>query len=139
MELVNGHCLMSNNFSKFYEKYWGISLDQLSRQPSEMIPGLKVVHSWKMLDQHISIVLDQLLEGLDYSMLELTKVHREKHCVHKDLKLDNVLINQDFQVVLIDFGISEKEHAWNESGCYGIKGNKMFAAPEVFAEGVGIE
>lgn len=56
--------------------------------------------------------------------------------MHKDLKPDNMLIDQNFEVTLIDLGISEREHGHNEGTCFGIKGTKMFCAPEVFIENV---
>jgi serine/threonine protein kinase len=64
-------------------------------------------------------------------------VHREKKCIHKDLKPDNILISSEFKLTIIDFGISEKEHEVSCEDCLGIKGAKMFCAPEVFDESVG--
>jgi len=60
-------------------------------------------------------------------------VHEEKHCIHKDIKTDNIIVSLDFKPYLADFGISEEEH---DSGapCLGFKGTKIYSAPEVFSD-----
>ena len=55
--------------------------------------------------------------------------------IHKDIKIDNIVVDQDFQPHIIDFGIQEAEHSAGEA-CLGFKGTRMYCAPEVFSDKV---
>lgn len=136
MQLVTGTPFLSEDFLKFYEKFAGSSAADLSRTEAQKVPGVVVSLDWKMKDEHIKDIAIQLLEAMDYRKLHLIIVHREKKCVHKDLKPDNILVSNEFKLTLIDFGISEKMHGLHDGTCLGIKGTKMFCAPEVFDEKV---
>ena len=50
-------------------------------------------------------------------MVQLVEVIQELHCklnaIHRDLKPSNVLVNQNFEVRLADFGISAKKKQLN--------------------------
>ena len=49
-----------------------------------------------LLESQIKMIIYQLLHAADY-------MHR-RHVIHRDIKLENVLINSDYNVFLIDFG-----------------------------------
>lgn len=136
MQLVNGCAFLSEDFMKSYQKFTNCNPNDIKRTSNDKIPGISTILEWKMKDEHVFGIIKQLLEVLDYCSFFFHLVHREKKCVHKDLKPDNILVTHDLQLTLIDFGISEKEHGLHEGSCLGIKGTKMFCAPEVFDEKV---
>jgi serine/threonine protein kinase len=54
-----------------------------------------------------------------------------KHIVHRDLKPDNLLVSEDWQVKISDFGLSL---FWFEGiKCDKFKGNVKYSAPEILA------
>ena len=60
---------------------------------------MQVIHSNSPLtDQHIKYILFQILDGIWY--LHASKI------VHWDLKPSNILINEDCEVKICDFGLS---------------------------------
>jgi len=72
-------------------------------------------------------VLTQMLQALHY-------LHR-RGILHRDLKPDNVLIGQDGQVKVMDFGLAKKENqdahpSTQDDG--SIVGTVMYMAPELF-------
>ncbi len=79
------------------------------------------------LEEKISYLL-QLLEGLSY-------LHR-RGIVHRDLKADNVLVNQDGVLKILDFGIAQAGflRTMSFSGSGVIAGTLAYMAPELFAE-----
>ena len=48
----------------------------------------------------VRLFLNQMLDALSY-------LHREAKVVHRDLKLENILIDSDLRFKLIDFGLSD--------------------------------
>lgn len=46
---------------------------------------------------------------------------------HRDVKLENILFDKDFNIKLTDFGLS----CDNKSTCCDIVGSKTYAAPEI--------
>lgn len=60
---------------------------------------MQVIHSTAPLsEQHIKYILFQILDGIWY-------IHSAK-IVHWDLKPSNILINEDCEVKICDFGLS---------------------------------
>ncbi|KAI8896038.1 kinase-like domain-containing protein [Globomyces pollinis-pini] len=74
------------------------------------------------LPQTVS-VFQQIVEAVG-------KCH-EKNFAHRDLKLENILLNEDFQVKLIDFGFTRwyEDASLLDTYC----GSSAYAAPEILA------
>lgn len=52
----------------------------------------------KLSESEAKLIFKQLIEGMDY-------LHKN-HIVHRDLKLENILLDKDKNVKIIDFGFS---------------------------------
>ena len=59
-------------------------------------------------------------------------LHKEKNIIHRDLKSNNILIDDDYNPVICDFGLSIK--ITDREICNGIQGSFPYLAPEVFFE-----
>ncbi len=56
--------------------------------------------------------------------------------VHRDIKLENVLIKDDFSAELIDFGFAEyRRESTVDSKEAGSRGTKQYLSPEIFMDG----
>jgi serine/threonine protein kinase len=64
----------------------------------------------------------QVLAGLDY-------MHRGHGIAHMDLKLENVVVDQNLSLKIIDFAFCEKVESENTK----FKGTENYVAPEVVA------
>jgi serine/threonine protein kinase len=67
----------------------------------------------------------QILDAVDY-------LHSEPKLAHLDLKLENVLIDEDFKLKLCDFGFSEEirphDRIWLNKGSDGYKAPEIYSA-----------
>ena len=65
--------------------------------------------------------LKQMLSALDY-------LHSSKSTCHRDLKLENILIDRDVNFKILDFGLSCKGDVTNVTGAVG---SPNYVAPEI--------
>ena len=72
----------------------------------------------------IHFIFIQLLISINY-------LHNNLRILHGDIKLDNILINQDNIIKLIDFGLSHKLEENNFSNSFG---SPSYVSPEVIKE-----
>ena len=65
--------------------------------------------------------LSQIADALSY-------LHNEKKIAHRDLKLDNILVDNDLNLILADFGYATAE---NLTQLKSYRGTKTYMAPEI--------
>jgi len=117
-----------NNVIKYYDSWFrgselcilmefapnGTLLDYIdhARESATYIPEMEVVH-----------MLKQMLSALDF-------FHTKLNVVHRDVKPENMLIDQYGVIKLSDFGVSKQFHGTNNLAKTQA-GSPMFMAPEV--------
>ena len=77
----------------------------------------------KLTEKQIGWFIEQILSALAYC--------HDKKVVHRDVKLENVYLNENLQVKLGDFGCSDKLNKHNTVS--GMSGTLTYIAPEVFS------
>ena len=77
----------------------------------------------KLSESVSKIIFKQLIEGLKY-------IHK-KHFVHRDIKLDNILIDLTNTIKICDFGVSRHFEDKNEI-MFDHCGTPAYIAPEIF-------
>ena len=77
----------------------------------------------KLSESVSKIIFKQLIEGLKY-------IHK-KHFVHRDIKLDNILIDLTNTIKICDFGVSKYFEDKNEI-MFDHCGTPAYIAPEIF-------
>jgi serine/threonine protein kinase len=82
----------------------------------------------KLSESSAKIIFKQIIEGLKY-------IHKKK-IIHRDIKLDNILIDLTNTIKICDFGVSRKIEKGNL--IYERCGTPAYIAPEIYAK-VGYE
>lgn len=79
----------------------------------------------KLIERDAYIIFRQICSAIDY-------LHNEQHIVHRDIKLANILFNNDddMTVVLADFGFATHREA-DDPLISDVRGTPKFMAPEV--------
>lgn len=77
-----------------------------------------------MPEQKVAIVLQQVLHALDF-------LHKGRK-IHRDIKAANILLNDDGDIKLADFGVASSLEARNKA--YTFVGTPFWMAPEVITE-----
>ena len=72
----------------------------------------------------VLLFLSQMLDALEY-------LHSVKSIVHRDLKLENILIDSNLTFKLIDFGLSDSGDLRRVTGAVG---SPSYVAPEVLEQ-----
>ena len=78
---------------------------------------VEIINSQKLSLENTKMILFQLLQAIKYA--------HSKNVIHRDLKLDNVLLNSKGEVKLIDFGISSRDCFLKDS-----RGTPNYISPE---------
>ena len=86
------------------------------------------INEHKLTDHDVYLIFRQLASAIKY-------LHEEMHIVHRDIKLENVLFNNnsDMNIVLSDFGLSVERDP-NGPLLASYPGSTGYAAPEVFRQ-----
>ena len=82
----------------------------------------------KLNEPSAKIIFKQIIEGLKY-------IHKKK-IIHRDIKLDNILIDLSNTIKICDFGVSRKIEKGNI--IYERCGTPAYIAPEIYAK-IGYE
>lgn len=77
---------------------------------------------FKFQEEHISCIARELLSALEY-------LHTERTVVHNDIKSDNVLVSDQYEVKICDFGLSKKLMSENQKRSAEL-GTLHYMAPE---------
>ena len=77
----------------------------------------------KVLEKNARVIMKDLVKGLTY--LHSVKI------VHRDIKLDNILISKDMRIKLIDFGFS----TFDDQIHYDFCGTPHYISPEIIGKG----
>jgi serine/threonine protein kinase len=76
----------------------------------------------------IAFIAKQILSALQY-------MHEECHILHLDIKSDNILLTEEYQTLITDFGVSQQlEH--KDATFDEMRGTPYWMAPEVIGEHV---
>ena len=94
----------------------------------ELCPKGNLYHFWKssgVLDEPLARhYFKQMIEGLE-------AIHN-KGLAHRDIKLDNILLDKDFNVKISDFGYAGPIAGPNGDGLMNsVLGTKVYMAPEI--------
>ena len=111
MEYIEKGSIMSNRYWKYEDK----------------------AKSNKLSKEKLYKYFRDFLLGLDYCKLanfKFIKVHNFAHILHRDIKPDNLLIDEYDNLKIADFGISSI--FFDSDSLKGTVGTRNFAAPESF-------
>ena len=94
---------------------------------SEYLSGQDYFHNnnLEITEEKVCKIFCQILSAIEY-------LHKN-YIVHRDIKLENILFDDDGDAKLIDFGFSK--YIKNDEYIEGFMGSKLYAAPEmIFSE-----
>lgn len=77
----------------------------------------------KLKEDNAKYLFKQLIEGLDY-------IHTQKFVLHRDIKLDNILLDAQGQIKICDFGVSRQVKSERER-MFDQCGTPAYIAPEI--------
>jgi serine/threonine protein kinase len=66
-------------------------------------------------------------------IIQAISVLHNNNIIHRDLKLENILIDKDGYILLADFGLSIHK---NRNSCKGLKGTPVYFAPELIKDSI---
>ncbi len=83
--------------------------------------------SGKLTEIQIKYIFKKVIESYKF-------LHEKCGILHLDIKFDNIMMDKDFNAIIIDFGFSKayKDEKGNINPQIGSGGSKEFAAPELY-------
>lgn len=75
-------------------------------------------------DDHVRYFAWQLVESLEY-------LHETEQIVHRDLKLENILLDENKDLKIVDFGACSTAENHNIDCLDSYAGTKSYMAPEI--------
>jgi len=79
----------------------------------------------KLSEKHAKVLFKKIVEGIKF-------LHKNKIC-HLDIKLDNIMLEKEYNPIIIDFGASENFEKLPK--IKGIRGTQQYISPEMWEEG----
>ena len=77
----------------------------------------------KLKEKMVKYIFKQIISAINY-------IHKH-NIVHKDIKLENILLDINHGIKICDFGIAKKVNSPDQL-FYGISGTPLYMAPEIF-------
>ena len=98
-------------------------------------PAILLEYCRYSLDQAIKKLDDIYLVGIIYEICSAMKYVHENNIIHRDLKMNNILININKHVKICDFGFSKVINMTTLTSMTHGVGTIAFMAPEMFGQG----
>ena len=123
------HKYVVKYFTSFCENgFWHIIIQYINGKNFQVIADKNVENEINLEEKKIWKYLIQCLNGLLY-------LHNEKHIIHRDIKPDNIILDEADNIKISDFGISSLEGISIEETLINSKNKVLgpinFLAPEI--------
>ena len=123
------HKYVVKYFTSFCENgFWYIIIQYINGKNFQVIADKNVENEINLEEKKIWKYLIQCLNGLLY-------LHNEKHIIHRDIKPDNIILDEADNIKISDFGISSLEGISIEETLINSKNKVLgpinFLAPEI--------
>ena len=123
------HKYVVKYFTSFCENgFWHIIIQYINGKNFQVIADKNVKNEINLEEKKIWKYLIQCLNGLLY-------LHNEKHIIHRDIKPDNIILDEADNIKISDFGISSLEGISIEETLINSKNKVLgpinFLAPEI--------
>ncbi|CAI2364797.1 unnamed protein product [Moneuplotes crassus] len=112
----------------------GTRVDDMDNVTNVRYAALELAENGNLLDYVVDKSMDdrvvryyfrQLLQGIDF-------MHNSGYC-HRDLKLENILLDNEYNIKISDFGFATSLRGSNQDNqLYDCKGTLRYMAPEIF-------
>ena len=114
------------NIIRYYETVYTSETVNIVTEVVEnnsLVEYLRMQPSKRVSEKNARVIMKDLLKGLSY-------LHYN-NIVHRDLKLENILISKDMRIKLIDFGFSTFDNQIHYDFC----GTPHYISPEIIGKG----
>lgn len=125
--IIHEIAILSRLESEHLPKFMGVILDE-NKQNISYVTSFIVGRPLDEID--VNKLSDETKISVTKQLSKIVTFIHENNCVHRDLKAENVMLDNDFKVYLIDFGISKVLNSDNSIETRA-KGTMNYLAPEI--------
>lgn len=114
------------NIIKYYQTVYtadSINIIMELVENNSLIEYLRAQPTKRATEQNVKIIMKDVLKAIAY-------LH-SKNIVHRDIKLQNILISKDMKIKLIDFGFSTYDNQIHYDFC----GTPHYISPQIISKG----